>query len=211
MSDNKIIAPSIGYDRLRITTDGEGVTTLFCFWGCPLRCKHCLNPQSWKIRKNVKEFTPQQLFELVAIDNLYFLATGGGITFGGGEPLLYPSFIREVYELAKGEWNINIETSLNVPQESLRMVADFVHQYIIDIKDMNDEIYTRYTGKSNAQVLKNLKWLVEVVGAKKIMVRVPLIPDYNTQKDVEHSIDLLKKEYGIEKIDQFKYHLVDKI
>lgn len=211
MSNDKNTAPSIGYDRLRISTDGEGVTTLFCFWGCPLKCKYCLNPHSWKIRENVKEFTPRQLVELASIDNLYFLATGGGITFGGGEPLLYPMFIKEFNDLAGQEWNINLETSLNVPMESLRIVAGFVHHYIVDIKDMNNDIYKRYTGKSNEQVLENLKWLVKEVGVDKITVRVPHIPDFNTSDDVKHSVELLKKEYGITNIDQFKYHIVKKI
>lgn len=211
MSNDKNTAPSIGYDRLRISTDGEGVTTLFCFWGCPLKCKYCLNPHSWKIRENVKEFTPRQLVELASIDNLYFLATGGGITFGGGEPLLYPMFIKEFNDLAGQEWNINLETSLNVQMESLRIVAGFVHHYIVDIKDMNNDIYKRYTGKSNEQVLENLKWLVKEVGADKITVRVPHIPDFNTSDDVKHSVELLKKEYGITNIDQFKYHIVKKI
>ena len=38
-------APLICIDRHRLTIDGEGVTTLVAFHGCPLRCKYCLNPQ----------------------------------------------------------------------------------------------------------------------------------------------------------------------
>ena len=38
--------PLIGIARHRLTIDGEGVTTLVAFHGCPLRCKYCLNPTS---------------------------------------------------------------------------------------------------------------------------------------------------------------------
>ena len=37
--------PMIGICRHRLVTDGQGVTTLVAFHGCPLRCKYCLNAQ----------------------------------------------------------------------------------------------------------------------------------------------------------------------
>ena len=38
-----VSAKIFGIGRHRLTTDGEGVTTLVAFNGCPLRCKYCLN------------------------------------------------------------------------------------------------------------------------------------------------------------------------
>ena len=37
--------PIMGVERLRINSDGDGVTTLVGFYGCPLKCRYCLNPQ----------------------------------------------------------------------------------------------------------------------------------------------------------------------
>ena len=86
--------PLLSLNRHRMATDGEGVTTLVAGAGCPLHCKWCIN------KKILQEGTPQfvtaeELFERVKVDNLYFMASGGGITFGGGESLLYADFIRE--------------------------------------------------------------------------------------------------------------------
>jgi pyruvate formate lyase activating enzyme len=75
--------------------DGPGVTTLVCFHGCPLRCRYCLNPFSFAPETKRTNMSPRQLFDRVRLDELYFLSTGGGVTFGGGEPLLYPDFIQE--------------------------------------------------------------------------------------------------------------------
>ena len=83
----------IGISRHRLTTDGEGVTTLVAFNGCPLRCKYCINKISWDPEKG-RTYTPERLFEEVKVDQLYFLATRGGITFGGGEPMLQGEFIK---------------------------------------------------------------------------------------------------------------------
>ena len=80
-------AKFIGFRRHCLTTDGEGVTTLAAFWGCPLRCQYCLNPHSLREGTKCEELTPTQLYDKVKLDNLYFLATNGGVTFGGGEPL----------------------------------------------------------------------------------------------------------------------------
>ena len=85
----KLKAPIIGIDRHRLTTDGEGVTTLVAFHGCPLHCKYCLNPQCLSPDGVLRTITPSELYSEVEIDDLYFVATGGGICFGGGEPLLH--------------------------------------------------------------------------------------------------------------------------
>ena len=73
-------APLIGISRHRLSTDGEGVTTLVAFHGCPLRCKYCLNPQSLYSEGIWKNYDCEQLYEEVRQDELYFLATHGGIT-----------------------------------------------------------------------------------------------------------------------------------
>ena len=133
--------PFIGVNRHRIGVDGEGVTTLAAFHGCPLRCRYCLNPSCLDADARVHEFTPQSLYQQLRIDDLYFVATGGGVCFGGGEPLLRPEFIRQFHALCAGRWKITLETSLNVPLKSLQTVAPLVNDFIIDIKDANDEIF----------------------------------------------------------------------
>lgn len=84
--------PLIAICRHRIGIDGDGVTTLVGGAGCPLSCRWCLNKN--ELKNAVPEWvTAEELLSRVKQDDLYFRATGGGITFGGGEPLLYPSFI----------------------------------------------------------------------------------------------------------------------
>jgi pyruvate formate lyase activating enzyme len=197
-------ASFIGIGRNRLATDGVGVTTLAAFWGCPLSCKYCLNPQSLTETAATRVFTAEELYNYVKIDELYFLATGGGITFGGGEPCLYPAYIQEFRTYCGEEWNITIETSLNVPLENVKQLYPIVNHYIVDIKDMNNAIYKSYTGKDNTLPIANLKWLIEQGIADKIHVRVPLIPDFNTEKDNKRSVSALKK-MGIRDVEVFSY------
>ena len=197
-------APLIGISRHRLSTDGEGVTTLVAFHGCPLRCKYCLNPQSLHSEGIWKHYDCMQLYEEVRLDELYFLATHGGITFGGGEPCLQSDFIYEFRQLCGQEWQLSVESSLNVPQENIEKLVPVVDSYIIDIKDINNTIYQKYTGKNNEKVLHNLQYLIEHGKNEQIIVRTPVIPAYNTENDVDNSIRLLK-EMGIIQFDRFTY------
>lgn len=200
-------APFIGLNRHRIGVDGEGVTTLVAFHGCPLRCRYCLNPSCLDANARVVRYTPESLYQQLLIDDLYFVATGGGVCFGGGEPLLRPEFIREFHTLSADRWKITIETSLNVPAESIQTVSPFVSDFIIDIKDANNSIYTAYTGKSNFQVWENLSWLAANYDRAHVIIRLPLIPEFNTPEDIKCSMEKLQK-LGFEKFDRFTYKYI---
>jgi pyruvate formate lyase activating enzyme len=198
------MAPIITCSRLRMQTDGQGITTLVCFHGCPLRCHWCINPFSFAPDTKHMDMTPQQLFDQVKIDNLYFLATGGGVTFGGGEPLLYASFLRDFRIICGPHWHLCAETSLNVPWENVQTAARCIDMFYIDCKDTDPDIYLRYTGKDNKQMLDNLKKLLQLVGPARIVVRLPLIPEYNTEENRQNSRKLLE-EMGISQFDLFTY------
>lgn len=205
MEQTSLTLPVFGYDRHRMTTDGTGVTTLVGGYGCPLKCKYCLNPHAWNpaTLERSKAYTPEQLYDLLKIDDLYFKATGGGVTFGGGESLLHAEFIRRFKALA-ADWSISVETSLNVSEEALQIALEAADEFIVDIKDMNPQIYTAYTGLSNERVLKNLETLAAHRNEKRIKIRVPAIPEYNTGADIDRSVQKLK-ELGFEDIEVFEY------
>lgn len=195
----------IGISRHRIGVDGTGVTTLVAFHGCPLRCKYCLNPKALSPRGVWKRLTPEELYNYVKQDDLYFRATGGGVTFGGGEPLLSCKEILHLHKICRDkghDWRITIETSLNVPKVFVEALYGIVHHWIVDIKDMNPEIYKAYTGEDNRQVIENIQLLID--RKAKITVRVPLIPSFNTEADVDNSIAILQK-MGVRDIDRFSY------
>jgi len=200
----EVKAPIIGINRHRLTTDGEGVTTLVAFHGCPLHCKYCLNPQCLSPDGVLRTITPSELYSEVEIDDLYFMATGGGICFGGGEPLLHSKFIVEFAKIMNPEWNIVLETSLNVPLKQLEMVAPLVKEFVVDVKDMDEQTYKAYTTQGNALVTNNLKWLAENGYAAKTLIRLPLIPYYNTEAAQEESRKQIKN-MGFHRFDKFEY------
>ena len=201
---SEITAPFIAINRHRLTTDGEGVTTLVGFHGCPLHCEYCLNAQCLQADGVWCRLTPGELYSEVEIDDLYFVATGGGICFGGGEPLLRSDFIKAFAGIMNPEWKLTIETSLNVPLENVKAIASLVQMWYVDIKDMNPDIYKAYGCKENKQVISNLQWLAANGYADKVIIRLPLIPEYNTDEDRQMSQQQLEK-MGFTNFDKFNY------
>lgn len=198
------IAPIMGIDRLRMGTDGKGITALVTFYGCPLNCRYCLNPQCHRSLSDDSYLRPNEVYDIVEKDELYYLATGGGVTFGGGEPLLYSDFIIDVLMLGAEQWNVTIETSLNVPYKQVDILLPYINEMIVDVKDINPQIYKSYTQSTNGIVVENLKRLAISGFANHVMIRIPLIDGYNTNNDIQKSKSFLEG-LGFSIFDIFEY------
>ena len=197
-------APFIALSRHRLTVDGVGVTTLAAFHGCLLRCRYCLNRQCWAPDGVWREMTPTEFISELSIDDLYFCATGGGVCFGGGEPLLRSSFITAFAESRPRQWHIYVETSLHAPSHHLEALLPYVDHYYVDVKDLNPTIYRQYTGHDIAPVLHNLNVLCRHHVQHRVTIRLPLIPGYNTDADRQRSRQQLEA-MGFSDFDFFQY------
>ena len=191
-------------------TDGSGIRTLIGMSGCPLSCKFCINKEGLSPESPVKTYTVHQLIEEIEIDSLYFSATDGGVTFGGGEPLLQADFIREFAEACPMDWKIALESSLNVPQEELRKVIGLIDHYFVDIKTLNPAVYRRYTGGDFQQAFSNLLYLKEQVDPDQITVRIPTIPGYTVAED-RHTDRFKLMDMGFRDVDWFQYQVSNRL
>lgn len=200
-------APLIGISRHRMGTDGKGIRTLIAFHDCELDCKYCINPQckSLNAGNKIKYMSAEDIVDTIKKDELYYLATNGGITIGGGEPLLHHDFlINKLFKVYGKKWHVTVETSLHVTPWMLFDMSPYIDEYVVDVKDINPEIYKKYTGQDNDVVVSNLEWLIENGKAEHILVRLPLIPGYNTDEDRQKSKQALER-MGITRFNLFTY------
>ena len=201
--NDNISANITGCERLRHNTDGNGVRTLIIMPKCELECKFCINKHFMNKYPRKGKITVDNLYMHLKKDCVYFEMSGGGITFGGGEPLLQSNFIAE-FKRKYPMINIDVQTSLNVPFENIEMIMNCIDVWHIDIKDMNNEIYRKYTGSDNALVKGNLYQLIKNVPSERLHIRVPIIEGFNTEDDVRKSVTELK-EMGFLNVEIFKY------
>ena len=200
--------PIQNISRLRMGSDGEGVRALITLNGCPLRCRYCINPHTWDGSLLPVNLTAEEIYKRVSVDRLYILATNGGITFGGGEPLLYPGLISEMRGLCGPEMTIYVETSLHVPWENIEASLDAVDRYFVDIKTMDAVLYKEYTGMELDLSLENLKRLLKRKAADSIVVRIPIIPGMADESKQEETRAKLY-DIGIRRFDLFTYVISD--
>lgn len=210
MTKTTIKAPIFAVSRLRMNTDGSGITTLVAFMGCPLKCRYCLNP---KCHEPIKEgddimmLTPQGLYDLVKIDNIYFQTTGGGICFGGGEPTMYANFIKEFRQVCGDKWKITLETSLACSYNDIEILCDIVDHWIVDIKSMDSVIYEMYTGQVSG-VSQRLSSLQMLVPNEKVTIKVPTIPDFNEKRDMDDDVEMIKQRFGFSDVVKTTYKVI---
>lgn len=198
-------APINGIQRMRIDSDGPGVRSLILMDACYLDCKYCINKKMINRFPLVYESDVSELASCLYKDIPYFDQSGGGVTFGGGEPLIYADFIHQFHTYVP-KISIVLETSLNVQREAIDILLQDIDEWIVDVKDMNPEIYYKYTGCYNDQVINNLSYLVERIGPERLRCRIPYIRGFNTKHDMDHSEQMLR-ELGVERIERliFKF------
>lgn len=214
---DSLLQPFFGVSPLRMGIDGKGVTTLVTFMGCQLRCKYCLNERCHGAvyeddgitpGKGILILSPQQLYDRVKKDNIYFQATGGGVCFGGGEPLEHPEFIMEFRKLCGTRWKITVETALACHPHNIELLAPIVDHWIVDIKDMNPRIREKYTGRVGDSA-HQLCYLKQYGIVDNVTIRVPHIPGFNTDEDVKRSIEQVKI-LGFKDIQEFEYLVLNR-
>ena len=183
------------------TVDGPGVRVAVFMQGCPLRCKFCHNPETWKVNVGLK-YTSKELLNVILKYKNYI--EDGGVTFSGGEPLLQSDFLLEILKLCN-ENNIHtcLDTSgTNFKNEEILLYTDLV---ILDIKALDDNSYIDMTNKNMEDFWLFLNTCEKL--KKKVWIRQVIIPCIND--NLEYVLNLkekLKTFKCIEKIELLPYH-----
>ena len=155
------------------------------------------------LRVKVKSRTPEELLSMIMQEYCYFIATGGGVTFGGGEPLTQYREIIEFAKLKPAQVKLNIETSLYADSEVVKELIPYTDLWIIDIKTLDKELYEKYTGKSPEKLMVNLKTLAGECPSK-CLIRIPIIPGLKTRDTAESEADTIR-DMGFDDIEVFEY------
>ncbi|AUU83235.1 [formate-C-acetyltransferase]-activating enzyme [Leclercia sp. LSNIH1] len=186
--------------------DGRGIRTVVFFKGCPHTCPWCANPESMSqkietVRRESKclhcapclrdadecpsgaferigrDVTLDELEQEVMKDDVFFRASGGGVTLSGGEVLMQAPFATQFLQrLRRYGVHTAIETAGDAPLSRLLPLAQQCDEVLFDLKIMEPEQARAIVNMNLPRVLQNLRSLA--AEGVNVIPRVPLIPGY---------------------------------
>lgn len=154
-------SPALQVDRSRCRACGQ------CAAACP-----CL-----AIRTIGKEYRPDELLATIMLDKHYFDASGGGVTFSGGEPTLWMDYLSTALQALKAA---GIHTAIQTcglfsPADFCRQILPFVDLIMFDLKFIAGREQQKFTGQDSAAILENFQRLT-IEAQSRLLPRVPLVP-----------------------------------
>ena len=194
------------------TVDGPGVRFVVFLQGCPMRCKYCHNPDTWKMNAGSLRSAESLIREYER--NAAFYAKGG-ITVTGGEALMQIDFLLELFTLAKQR---NIHTCLDTSgityhpgeshyNEKLDALLEVTDLVMLDIKHIDPEGHKDLTGHGNDGILAFARYLDE----KKVPVwiRHVVVPGITDDPDLLTRLGtFLGSLHNVKALDVLPYHIM---
>jgi pyruvate formate lyase activating enzyme len=189
------------------TVDGPGIRTVIFMQGCALRCKYCHNPDTWNPNaETAQNYSVSAVTELIKRNSAYFEASGGGVTFSGGEPLLQHEFVREVFTLCQNHHiHTALDSSLYVSAAAVLSVLPVTDLVLADIKHINNDKSRMLTGQGNQLNLTNLK-LINDHGTE-IWIRYVVVPGLTDENnDLTEMGEFIAELESVSRLDLLPYH-----
>ena len=187
--------------------DGPGIRTVVFFQGCPLRCIYCHNPDTWDRNKG-EEYSVAELMVKIRKYKNYYRASGGGVTFSGGEPLLQAEFLLEMLKACKEEGiNTAVDTSgiLLNDRDLLREILAMADYVILDIKGVDPGQYKMLTGRNKYDLPEFIDLLNSL--NKKVWLRYVAVPGINdSEEEIRDLKKIIKTVNNAVKIEVLAFH-----
>lgn len=187
------------------TVDGPGIRFIIFTQGCFLRCLYCHNPDT-RNPHGGSEVTVDELISEIQKYRSYMRFSGGGVTISGGEPLMQPEFVKEIFRRCK---ELGIHTALDTSgfpslTES-KPVLEFVDLVLLDIKSFNPQIYLQATGAAVEPTLEFARYLSEI--NKPTWIRFVLVPNLTDDPDnIERLAEFISQFKNVEKVELLPFH-----
>lgn len=185
--------------------DGPGTRFVVFTGGCPLRCRYCQNPETWRMRDSSRVSVDELMTEIGRYRRFIEVA-GGGVTVSGGEPLLQPAFTGELlhrcHELGL---HTALDTSGNLGDRASDALLADTDLVLLDIKAWDPRTYRRLTGGALAPTLRFARRLASL--GRPVWVRFVLVPGLtDADGEVDGIAGFVAALPNVERVDVLPFH-----
>ncbi len=187
------------------TVDGPGIRYVIFTQGCPLRCLYCHNPDC-RHPEDGKVVTVDELIVDIQKYKSYIKFSGGGVTVTGGEPLMQPEFVSEIFRRCQ-ELGIHtaLDTSGYVKLATAKPVLNYVDLVLLDIKSFDRQIYHQVTQVSLEPTLNFARYLNEI--ERPVWIRFVLVPNLtDPPKNIRGLAQFISQLNNIERVEILPFH-----
>ena len=153
-----------------------------------------------------RSYELEELLAELLLDKPFYDRSGGGVTFSGGEPTLFPEFVGNLASRLQQEgvgcW---LQTCGFFHRGAFeRQILPHLDGLFFDVKFASDQEHRRHTGQSNRRILDNLAWILEK--PVEVRVRCPLVPGItDTDTNLAGLVDLLS-DLGVPSVTLLPYN-----
>jgi pyruvate formate lyase activating enzyme len=168
------------------------------------RCSDVCPPEALAIAG--KRVRVEEVLDEIEKDRIFYEESGGGVTFSGGEPLMQPEFLFALLKKCKARAIHNVVDTCGFARYGIiDKIREKVDLFLYDIKTMDENTHRKYTGVSNARILRNLKKIAE--NGTSIVISFPVIPSINdSDENVTRTADFVSRLPNILQINLLPYH-----
>lgn len=194
------------------TVDGPGVRFVVFTQGCPMRCAYCHNPDTWAVGANVGTDVTVETILREFESNRPFYRTGG-ITVTGGEPLLQPEFVGDLFAAMHANPNGRVHTCLDScgyafnPKklERFEKVLSETDLVLLDIKHSDPEGHKKLTGREPERILAFGDELAR--RGIKVVIRHVIVPGItDTEEECEALGRIIAPWHNVVGLELLPYH-----
>ncbi|MCQ2576175.1 MAG: pyruvate formate-lyase-activating protein [Treponema sp.] len=190
--------------------DGPGSRFIIFLAGCPLRCKYCHNPDTWKMTDGTLYTTDKLVEEAMSCSSYW--GKKGGVTVSGGEPLAQIDFLIELFTKLKEK---GVNTCIDTAGGPFRKEGEWFEKFkklmevtdilLMDIKHINEEEHVKLTGVSGKNIREMFAYLDEI--NKPIWIRHVLVPGItDNDQYLTETRDFIRTLHNVQRVEVLPYH-----
>lgn len=194
------------------TVDGPGVRFVVFTQGCPMRCAYCHNPDTWAVGSGAgTSVTVERIIDEFESNRPFYRT--GGITVTGGEPLLQPEFVGDLFAAMHANPKGRVHTCLDScgyafnpkTPERFEKLLDHTDLVLLDIKHAEPEGHKQLTGCAPERIIAFGDELAR--RGIKVVIRHVVVPGMtDSEQECEALGRLIAPWHNVVGLELLPYH-----